>query len=64
MFAFVDTRTWIRGAALAALLVVPQRSLAAQAEQTQFELFPNPAVFRCLAEFPDDPSRRPRRSSR
>jgi len=55
----IDTRTWIRSAALAALLVVPQRSHAAQAEQTQFQIFPNPTTFRCLAAFPDDPTRPP-----
>ncbi len=59
MFTSISIRNWIRGAALAALIVAPRIGHAAQAEQKQFELVPNPAAFRCLAAFPDDPTKPP-----
>lgn len=54
-----NARKWIRSAALAALIVAPRHAHAAPAEQKQFDLFPNPAAFRCLAAFPDDPTKPP-----
>lgn len=59
MLTSISTRKWIRNAALVALVVAPRNSHAAQAEEKQFELVPNPAAVRCLAAFPDDPTKPP-----
>lgn len=59
MYTTTTARKWIRSAALAALIVAPRSGHAASAEEKVFQLFPNPATFRCLAAFPDDPTKPP-----
>ena len=50
---------WLARAAVVAAIAVARVSSAQELDQKQFDLFADPAVVRCLAAFPDDPSRPP-----
>ena len=50
---------WLARAALVAAVALARVSTAQELDQKQFDLFADPSVVRCLAAFPDDPSRPP-----
>ena len=50
---------WLARAALVAAIAVARVSSAQEVDQKRFELFADPSIVRCLAAFPDDPSRPP-----
>ncbi len=50
---------WLARAALVAAVALARVSTAQELDQKQFNLFADPSVVRCLAAFPDDPSRPP-----
>jgi hypothetical protein len=50
---------WVARAVLVAAVALARASSAQELDQKRFDLFPDPAVVRCLAAFPDDPSRPP-----
>jgi hypothetical protein len=50
---------WLARAALVAAVALARVSSAQELDQKRFDLFADPAVVRCLAAFPDDPSRPP-----
>ena len=50
---------WLARAAVVAAIAVARVGSAQEVDQKQFNLFADPAVVRCLAAFPDDPSRPP-----
>ena len=50
---------WLARAALVAAVAVARVSSAQEVDQKRFDLAADPAVVRCLAAFPDDPSRPP-----
>src|SRR5262245_40620786 len=50
---------WLARAALVAGVALARIGSAQELDQKRFDLFPDPAVVRCLAAFPDDPSRPP-----
>src|SRR5262245_33129163 len=50
---------WLGRTALVAAIAVARVSSAQEVDKKQFDLFADPAVVRCLAAFPDDPSRPP-----
>ncbi|HJW69673.1 MAG TPA: hypothetical protein VJ829_09980, partial [Candidatus Binatia bacterium] len=50
---------WLGRAALVAAVALARVSSAQELDQKRFDLFADPAVVRCLAAFPDDPSRPP-----
>ena len=50
---------WLARGALVAAVAVARVGNAQEVDQKRFDLFPDPAVVRCLAAFPDDPSRPP-----
>jgi len=50
---------WLARAALVAGIALARIGSAQELDQKRFDLFADPAVVRCLAAFPDDPSRPP-----
>jgi hypothetical protein len=50
---------WLARAALVAAVALARVSTAQELDQKRFDLFADPSVVRCLAAFPDDPSRPP-----
>jgi hypothetical protein len=54
-----ETSRWLARAAVVAAIAVARVSSAGEVDQKQFNLFADPSVVRCLAAFPDDPSRPP-----
>ena len=50
---------WLARAALVAAVAVARVGSAQELDQKRFDLAADPAVVRCLAAFPDDPSRPP-----
>ncbi len=54
-----ENRKWLAGATVIATVVAARVAGAQEVNQKRFDLAPNPAAIRCLAAFPDDPSRPP-----
>ena len=54
-----ESSRWLARAAVVAAIAIARLGSAQEVDQKQFNLFPDPAVVRCLAAFPDDPSRPP-----
>jgi hypothetical protein len=54
-----ESYRWLARAALVAAIAIARVSSAQELDQKQFTLFADPAVVKCLAAFPDDPSRPP-----
>jgi hypothetical protein len=54
-----ESSRWLARAAVVAAIAVARLSSAGAVDQKQFNLFADPSVVRCLAAFPDDPSRPP-----
>src|SRR5215475_8604514 len=50
---------WLARAALIGAVALARVGSAQELDQKRFDLFADPAVVRCLAAFPDDPSRPP-----
>ena len=50
---------WLARGALVAAVALARVSSAQELDQKRFDLFPDPAVARCLAAFPDDPAQPP-----
>ena len=54
-----ESSRWLARAAVVAAIAIARLGSAQEIDQKQFNLFADPAVVRCLAAFPDDPSRPP-----
>ena len=54
-----ESSRWLARAAVVAAIAAVRVSSAGEVDQKQFNLFADPSVVRCLAAFPDDPSRPP-----
>jgi hypothetical protein len=54
-----ESSRWLARAAVVAAIAVARLGSAGEVNQKQFNLFADPSVVRCLAAFPDDPSRPP-----
>src|SRR5689334_328852 len=55
----LEKRPWLAGAMAMVAMTVASRARADEVNVKRFNLAPNPAVVRCLAAYPDDPSRPP-----
>jgi hypothetical protein len=54
-----DKRRWLARAAVIAAVALARVSGAQELDQKRFDLIPDPSILKCLAAFPDDPSRPP-----
>jgi hypothetical protein len=54
-----ESSRWLARAAVVAAIAIARLGSAQEIDQKQFNLFADPSVVRCLAAFPDDPSRPP-----
>src|SRR5262245_60694808 len=54
-----ESSRWLARAAVVAAIAIARLGSAQELDQKQFNLFADPSVVRCLAAFPDDPSRPP-----
>ena len=54
-----ESSRWLARAAVVAAIAIARLGSAQELDQKQFNLFADPSVVKCLAAFPDDPSRPP-----